>query len=656
MACGMGHAASPPPIEAFFRPAEFQNPKQSPDGKRIALVVSHAGERGGLAVVDMADPSRSKMIAGFSDADVNRIRWVNDHRLVYDGWDGAAELGRPIWPGIWAVDDNGENTRRLAYSSWEQPMSTGTYIHDRTLPYNWVFHSTLDDGSDNILIEGHEFNAAGEPSHVNLARLDTRTGVKRNAVEEAPSGARQWWADRMGRVIAVRVSEKDRSQLMIPDQAAWKAISQGHAFSGEGERFELLGASLPGVLFVVGADPEGKVDTEVLSKLDLSRPNVDPKVLLSLPGYDFEGVPVVDPKAGKLLGIQYETDAEGTAWLDAGMRSVQVEVDRQMPGTINQISCRNCLSDELLLVTSSSDRQPPIYSRYERSTKKLTPFLNSRSWIDPRQMGEREQTQYKTRDGLSIPLMITHPPGHSGGKRPTVVLVHGGPWVRGNHWADWSGHAEAQFLASRGYLVIEPEFRGSTGYGSKLFRAGFKQWGLAMQDDLIDALDFAAAKGWADPQRVCIGGASYGGYATLMGLAKTPERFRCGFEWVGVTDIDLMYSINWSDASEQWKDYGMPELIGDRVKDAAQLKATSPIQLAARITQPLLMAYGGLDRRVPIAHGEAFRKAVQANNSQVEWVEYPDEDHGWRALKTNVDFWGRVEKLLARTIGDAANH
>jgi dipeptidyl aminopeptidase/acylaminoacyl peptidase len=278
----------------------------------------------------------------------------------------------------------------------------------------------------------------------------------------------------------------------------------------------------------------------------------------------------------------------------------------------------------------------------------------SRPHIDSKQMGHQEFVRYKARDGLDIPALLTLPRGATGKNLPMVVLVHGGPWVRGESWG-WN--AQAQFLASRGYAVLEPEFRGSQGFGLKHFSAGFKQWGLAMQNDLADGVRWAIGKGIVDPKRVCIAGASYGGYATLMGLVNDPDLYKCGIDWAGVTDINLMYNDTWyarSDFTEDYKKYGMPELVGDQVKDAAQLKATSPIMQAARIRQPLLLAYGGADQRVPIFHGKKFYDAVKDTNRNVEWIEYSEEGHGWYLEKNNIDFWGRVEKFLDKQIGPGA--
>ena len=172
-----------------------------------------------------------------------------------------------------------------------------------------------------------------------------------------------------------------------------------------------------------------------------------------------------------------------------------------------------------------------------------------------------------------------------------------------------------------------------------------------MQDDLADGAKWAIAQGIADPQRICIAGASYGGYATLMGLINDPDLYRCGINWVGVTDINLMYDVNWSDFSSIWKQYGMPLMVGDQIKDAVQLKSTSPLENASKIKQPLLMAYGSADRRVPLIHGEKFYAAVKKENPNVEWVVYSQEGHGGWSLKTQVDFWSRVEKFLEKNIG-----
>ncbi len=652
---GMAYAALP--VEDFFRPAHYGDAALSPDGKQLAIATREAGGRGGVLLVNVEDPSKSQILGQGEDITVANIAWVNDHRLIYTVIRGAIGQQYDLMGSVFAADTDGGKVRKLISNNTGSASEFVGQL-DRILDWRWNVLRTLRDGSDDIIVQGALFDGSGQFREMRLGRLDTRNGLLTSLSAHAPEHATNWWVNAAGGIQAVRAIDHEVERIFVPRGESggedWHAIASGNAYTGRGMRFTALGEGVAGKLWVVGSDPERKVDTTVLAELDLAHPEAAPHVILSLPGFDFQGHPIVDSVQHRLLGVAYENDAHGTLWLDDGMRSLQAEIDKKLPATVNQILCTNCLNAPALLVRAESDRQAPVWLRFDRATHALTLLLRSRDWLDPRQMGRRDFLRFKARDGLQIPVMVTHPPGPAQPKRPAVVLVHGGPWARGTHWADWGWHAEAQFLASRGYVVIEPEFRGSTGYGGKLFAAGFKQWGLAMQDDVSDAMDFAVAQGWVDPLRVCIGGASYGGYATLMGLAKETERYRCGFEWVGVSDIELMYSISWSDASEAWKTYGMPQLVGDRVRDAEQLKATSPIALANRIRQPLLLAYGGQDRRVPLKHGEAFRDAVKVHNAQVEWVVYDNEGHGWQALPTNVDFWSRVERLLARTIGDPA--
>jgi dipeptidyl aminopeptidase/acylaminoacyl peptidase len=369
------------------------------------------------------------------------------------------------------------------------------------------------------------------------------------------------------------------------------------------------------------------------------------------PGYDFDGELIGTRE--KTLGVRIHADTPGVAWFDAATAALQRKLDAALPDTANLMSFASGAQAEWALVRSYSDVKPTIYYLFNLKTAELNRVGATHPAIDPARMGRQEVVRYKARDGLEIPALLTLPAG--GAKNaPLVVLVHGGPYVRG---ARWGWDPETQFLASRGYAVLEPEFRGSTGHGARHFRAGWKQWGLAMQDDIADGARWAIAQGIADPKRICIAGASYGGYATLMGLVNDPDLYKCGIDWVGVTDINLLYDGHWtqhSSLSEQWKQYGMPVLVGDQVKDAAQLKATSPILQAARIKAPLLLAYGGADRRVPIYHGRKFLDAVKPHNKQVEWIDYVDEGHGWGLPATQVDFWGRVEKFLDQHIGSGA--
>ncbi len=269
-----------------------------------------------------------------------------------------------------------------------------------------------------------------------------------------------------------------------------------------------------------------------------------------------------------------------------------------------------------------------------------------RTGVDPKLMAQVDLHRIRARDGLEIPVWVTAPPGRkAGAPGPAVVLVHGGPWVRDGFWR-WA--SLDQFLASRGYVVIRPEFRGSTGYGRRHYGAGWKQWGQAMQDDVADAARWAVQQGWAD--RLCIAGASYGGYSTLMGLVRDGDLYRCGAAWVAVADPFLFLQGSWwtrDDISDEGRSHDLPTLVGDASKDEEMLKAASPVLQAARIRKPLLLAYGELDRHVPIEHGERLRKAMRAAGQEPLWIAYPDEGHSWLKLETRVDFARKLEAFLA---------
>jgi dipeptidyl aminopeptidase/acylaminoacyl peptidase len=258
--------------------------------------------------------------------------------------------------------------------------------------------------------------------------------------------------------------------------------------------------------------------------------------------------------------------------------------------------------------------------------------------------------RYAARDGLEIPAYLTVPKGSSGKDLPMVVMVHGGPWVPGDTWR-WN--PEVQFLASRGYAVLQPNFRGTTRYGWKHFSSSFKQWGLTMQDDVTDGVQWAVAQGVADPKRVCIYGASYGGYATMMGLAKTPDLFKCGVNYVGVTDLDLFVNATWSDfAYSEFLSYGIKDMFGDWNADRAKLLTVSPVELASRIKAPVLMAYGASDVRVVPEHGTRMKAALERVGHAPEvYMMVEGEGHGFQDMKNQVQFYGAMEKFLDKYIG-----
>lgn len=633
---------APPPVENFFENNAFGGAVLSPNGLYLAVRTSLKNRRDFLAVIDLGT-RQGAAIAEYTDVDIGNFQWVNNDRLVYDLRDSTEASGdREDAPGLFAVNRDGTNRIQLADRGVQRRAPQ---------PWNTLLLNQLgSQNADWIYVARPMCDREGKYFGTRLRRLNTVTG-KAEVASEPEVEVSSYMLDFSGEPrLAVLYGDR-MIEIYYRDQSTdkWRVLVSYPTYGGEKDAIQPLGFGPDGVLYVVANAGE---NTSTLRAFDLTTGKVSKDELVATPGYDFDGSLISD---SKLLGVRLTTDARANIWFDPAMQATQKAVDKILPGTVNLISVPARPGSPWVLVESYSDVQPSRYGLYHIETGLLDAIGGTYPKITNAGMGKQEPLRYKARDGLEIPGLLTLPPGGVRKNLPMVVLVHGGPWVRGSAWG-WN--PQSQFLASRGYAVLEVEFRGSTGLGLAHFEAGLKQWGLSMQNDIADGTRWAIAQGIADPKRICIAGASYGGYATLMGLVNDPDLYRCGVEWVGVTDIDLMYTGTWfskSDATPGYLRYGMPLMIGDRVKDAAQLKATSPIQQAARIHQPLLLAYGDEDKRVPIYHGKKFYSAVTRTNKQVEWIDYSGEGHGWSLPKNRIDFWTRVEKFLNKHIGPAAH-
>lgn len=635
-------ADGPPPVEVYFRYADMSTPVLSPSGRRIAVGRAVGAGRKGLAVIDLQDLKASKVVASFTDADVFRYWWVGDDRLVYDLVDRTKGRGKEtVGNALFVVGADGSDNRQLI-EGMQLAFSGG---RGNRLRYNHRLLDVPQDGRDEVIVGRADFDAGSDVKSVTPLRLDVTTGRTRSVAIGAPDYVTGWWFDPAGepRVATSQRNGRLRVYWRAPGQEAWKMLTDEPELRPSYEPHTVDAA---GNLYVTTSDGAG--GTARLKRFDFAKNAPQPEPLVSTPGFDFYGRLLFDrQEPGKVLGVRFTTDAESVVWFEPRRKAIQETVDKKLPGRANLITCRRCAGDDaVVLVESSSDREPGEYWLYEPLKDRWQPIGRSREDVDPRRSATLDIHRIKARDGLELPVWVTTPAGGDAKKpRPAVVLLHGGPWVRGPSW-EWDG--EAQFLASRGYVVIEPQFRGSLGYGDDLFRASFKQWGRAMQDDVADVTQWAVKSGIADPGRICLAGASYGGYATLMGLIRHGDMYRCGIAWVAVTDPRLLFELSYSDVSEAAKAYTLRELIGDPKADAAALAAVAPVELADKLKAPLLLAFGGEDVRVPIAHGNRMRSALRAAGNEPEWLVYPTEGHGWFEEKNRYDWARRMEAFLAK--------
>jgi dienelactone hydrolase len=635
------------PIKSFFGPTSMARPVLSPDGKRMAVLAGNdTSGRRDLVVLTFGPPLSAKLAARFSDADVAQVQWVNNERLVFTLTDQTETYDNNICPGLWAVNQDGSESRRLVKNDcWKHFVTNAAPIGSRELPANHRLVSVLRDGSADVVIERFNYDGRRELRDTTPLRLNTQTGQAVAAAKPGyPENVVQWEVDLKGQPRLGMAADGGKATIhwRAAEDAPWQAIATFDRYQGGAGGFNPVEIGPDDELYGT-AWRNDDANTSALFRFDRKALKLEAEPLVGVTGFDFRGAAIFDHTKRRLVGVHYLGDAAGTVWFDDEMKQLQARIDKRLPGLINRLHVPECgACTPWIVVETFSDRQPPLFLLWNRQSDALQSVGSAKPAIPAKLMAERDFIRFPARDGLSIPMHITKPAGK--GPWPAVVLLHGGPWVRGGSW-QWT--SESQFLASRGYLVLEPEFRGSDGYGRKHFQASFKQWGLKMQDDVTDATRWAIDRKLADPQRICLAGASYGGYATLMGLIREPEMYRCGVAWVAVTDINLMYDISWSDTSDSWKRYGMPVRIGDQVKDAAQLDETSPLKQAHRLKQPLLLAFGAADERVPLDHGSKFRDAVRKTNSQVDWVVYNGEGHGFFKPENRFDFYERMEKFLA---------
>jgi dipeptidyl aminopeptidase/acylaminoacyl peptidase len=663
--------AALPSVASFFEKSAFSGAQLSPDAKSLAVKFSKNGGRTGLFVLDLVS-DQAKPVASFDDMDVRNVVWVNNNRLAFDTGDN--QIGQrdvAYAPGLFAVNRDGSGMRQLADLGRDRE-TTGSHIqHEKNrLPW-YTTMLTVPGGysagavqrgsqdSDSIYVQSTEYvqvsqyvagvkqtEFASTIKYVDLLRLNTVNG--RSTIVKRPPDVRSWLLDSAGEP-RMAIGEKDhRSTIYLRDKNSdlWTPAYSGEVRDTKGSQFAPVGFAPDGTLYV--NTNSGGSDTTALHTFDTRSGKVSAEPVIKTPGYDFSGN-LISSSAG-VLGMEFTTDARSTIWFDDKMKALQKRIDDLLPQTVNLLEVAARAETPWVLVTAYSDAQPQTIMLFNTQTGKLRTVGEAHPSVDPARMGRQLQVSYAARDGMPIPALLTLPAG----KRkdaPLVVLIHDGPWERGNTWG-WN--SQSQFLASRGYAVLEPSFRGTTGLGAKHYKASFKQWGLSMQDDIADGAKWAVAKGYADPKRICVAGSGYGGYAALTGLIKESDLFKCGFGWAGITDLALHFKGHWSvksDVQPSLRDYGGADMVGDLVKDAAQLRATSPLHNAAKLTQPLLLAYGGADTLVPPYQGEQFYKALKQSNRDVEFVVYPEEGHSFRLLKNEVDFWGRVEKFLDKHIG-----
>ena len=630
-------AEPPVAIERFFAQPAMHQAALSPSGRWLGALSAVPGRRIGFHVVDLDGKEGPRTVEASPTDDVAWFQWADDDWVIFGLRD--TERKRYVFrgSGVLAMRRDGSDARQLIARGWrDQP--------EQALSPGYVYLGLGAPGSQEVIVGDGSYDRAGDVTYLKLSALHIVTQKRRRLYEDAPR-ATGWLFDARGRPRVV-TREDDKEIRYYWGEAAkdgervgpWREIG----------RMPLLDTSWrpayvdgEGQLYVNTLDAQGFSE---LRLFDLDKRQPAAPALLKTPGFSGDIAPVRAPPSTRVVGVDLELDAPTVEWFDPVLKALQERIDARWPGRVNVMNCTPCDSARRVLVYSYADNDPGHFLLFEPQQDKWLLLGTVQPDIDPARMARMSFERIRARDGRDLPVWVTRTPGPPT-PRPAVVLLHGGPHMRGTSWG-WN--AEVQFLASRGYVVIEPEFRGSTGYGELHHRAGWKQWGGTMVDDVTDALRHVVAAGIADPKRVCVMGSSYGGYATLMSLVKEPAMYRCGVAHAALTDLRHRYDFHWSDLSRFNRRVLLPLTMGDRVDDAQMFIDTSPIEQVKRIQAPVLLLHGDDDYRVPIENGERMRDALKKAGKPVEWVEIVDEGHGFSRPASVLNYWRRVEAFLAR--------
>ena len=614
------------PLEAFFKKPQFAAFQLSPNGKELAALAPVNG-RMNVVIVDLAT-RQPRAVTGVSEQDVSGFLWANNERILFFmDKDGSESFG------IFAI-----NTDRSMLRTLVEPLEAQIKGGKSVIRFTEVL-DTLDDEPEYVLVSSNDRRA----SNPDVYKMNIMNGRK-TLVQRNPGNIVGWFTDWDGNVVGAGYQDELEVgflRLANPKEDQWETIIKGRYDEALFTPVAVTGD--PDVGYVMSnLTPDG----QTRDKAGLYRYNFKTRqfgeLIYEHPDIDCCNV-VQTKKKRDMIGVAYAVGVPEIVYLDERWKGIMDSINAALPDTINTMSS---VDDEetIGVVVATSSVQPPRYYLYDFGKNTLEWLADSRPWVNPADMAEIKPITFESRDGMTMHGYLTVPKGSDGKNLPMIMHPHGGPWARDG----WGYNPEVQFLANRGYAVLQVNFRGSTGFGMQHLNSSKKQWGQAMQNDVTDGVKWAIEQGVADANRICIYGGSYGGYATMAGLAYTPELYKCGVNYVGVTDLPLLFETapdSWASGEEQ-----MAEMVGDPDTEQEFLEEWSPSNHASRIRAPVFMAYGLQDPRVNIRHARVMEDALQENKVSYELMIKKDEGHGFQKQENIYDFYGRMETFLAENL------
>ncbi|CAI6079582.1 hypothetical protein PAECIP112173_02684 [Paenibacillus sp. JJ-100] len=593
-------------LEDFFKQPAQAGFQMSPDGKHLAylepwnnrmnIVVTTIGEDKPVRITSETD----RGIAGFT--------WASNDKLLYFK-DAAGDENYHVY----ITDMDGQNSKDLT-----------PYPNTRAMVID-----PLENIPDEIMVSMNK----RDPRIFDVYRINIKTGEAVLAAEN-PGNITGWLTDYDGKIRVAISTDGNVSSLMYRDT--------------EDQPFQPLLTTKLGETFVPVMFTSDNKNLYVVSNLEQDKmaiieynPATKKVVKTLFENKDVDVGNIIPSKEkGKILAAVYETDKVNYAYFDDEFKSLMDNIQAKVPG--KEVSIISTSDNGQVLFLSYSDKSMGTYYFYDAKTGKVDKLADTAPWIDESKMADMKPITFKSRDGLDLHGYLTLPKDAKATDLPLVVVPHGGPWARDS----WGYSPEVQFLASRGYAVLQVNFRGSAGFGKEFLEAGNKQWGKAMQDDLTDGVNWLVKEGTVDPKRVAIFGGSYGGYAALAGLTFTPDVYAAGISYVGPSNIfTLLDSLPpyWESERNLFH-----ERVGDPVKDKELLTAISPLFHVDQMKAPLFVVQGANDPRVKQAESDQIVEALRKRGVDVPYMLKMDEGHGFANFENQLDLYRAVEKFLNR--------
>lgn len=632
--------AAPPPVEAFGQLPSVQSVKLSPDGTHFAAIRTLNGAKSVMTYNLYGPPGKKVKAMSITgkknlDEELRRIFWVNDTRLV-----AVVEVPSRRW-GVEVMETrmiamNNDLTEQQVIPKVKNPIKPKagkrsiipTQLQDRVL-------HVLPDDPDHILIE---FDKEGRGRELNVFKLNVYTGGLTRVADGITMRTGGFLVDASGEV-RIRYQYRPKEEDFVTEYrensgSGWHVILDDDV-DGLGKWSFLAFSDDRNKLFVSGQGAGGRKE---IHEFDVPSSTIVRKVF-SHDRFDVGGF-TRDENGIRITGIHYQEHRSTVNYSDPVWSDMQQRIDALVPGQVNGLMSKDKTGNKWVVLSGGVSESGTWYL-FDKSENSLSEV--GREYPELAGHEPRPVTPYNfvARDGLPIPGYLTRPEGK--GPYPTIIMPHGGPSSRNTI----EFHYVTQFLASRGYAVLQPNFRGSTGYGEEFEKAGHHQWGLAMQDDLADGTRALIDEGIADPERICIVGSSYGGYAALMGAAKTPDLYQCAASFGGISDIKKLLA----DLSEfKFHEDNDPQ-IGDRWDDSGRLRDTSPANNIDAIKIPILLMHGENDRVVLVNQSKLMAKRLKGARKLHRLVIFKGGDHHLSFEKNRIRYLKELEAFLDRHIG-----